>query len=469
MATKFFTDINLNKNQLKNAAIDPLASGDPSSPNVGQIYFDTNASSSTYRRLKIYAGSSTWVSIPYSGNIVNADISSSADITVTKLLTSGTNAVTLSSIGAPTGTVSFNSQAINNITTINTSGDVTVGGDLTVNGNTTTINTTNLDVEDKNIVIANVASPDNDTADGAGITIKGASDKTFNWVKATTAFTSSENLNLASGKVYEIAGTTVLSSTAVLGKTPGGSASTDITVNNASQDLTNKTYNGLNVSTTTGTLTIASGSTLATSGANSLTFTTTDTTSVTLPSGTKTLAATDQSFYIGTTQVAINRASSSQTLNGVSIDGNAATVTNGVYTTDTGSVTNTMLAGSIDLTTKVTGQLPIANGGTGAATTSQNYVFAGPATGGSGAPSFRSLVAADISAAGAAVKYANTVTFNIASKPVTHNLGTKDVLVQLYDSTDQQVFFDVVTTDSNTVTVTNSTADGLTYRIVVIG
>ena len=216
-------------------------------------------------------------------------------------------------------------------------------------------------------------------------------------------------------------------------------------------------------------MTIASGSTLATSGANSLTFTTTDTTSVTLPSGTKTLAATDQSFYIGTTQVAINRASSSQTLNGVSIDGNAATVTNGVYTTDTGSVTNTMLAGSIDLTTKVTGQLPIANGGTGAATTSQNYVFAGPATGGSGAPSFRSLVAADISAAGAAVKYANTVTFNIASKPVTHNLGTKDVLVQLYDSTDQQVFFDVVTTDSNTVTVTNSTADGLTYRIVVIG
>lgn len=33
-----------------------------------------------------------------------------------------------------------------------------------------------------------------------------------------------------------------------------------------------------------------------------------------------------------------------------------------------GKVTNTMLAGSIDLTTKVTGTLPVANGGTGAAT-----------------------------------------------------------------------------------------------------
>jgi hypothetical protein len=35
------------------------------------------------------------------------------------------------------------------------------------------------------------------------------------------------------------------------------------------------------------------------------------------------------------------------TVSGLSIGGNAATVTNGVYTTDTGTVTNTMLAGSI--------------------------------------------------------------------------------------------------------------------------
>ncbi len=38
-----------------------------------------------------------------------------------------------------------------------------------------------------------------------------------------------------------------------------------------------------------------------------------------------------------------------------------------VKTTDTGTVTNTMLAGSIDLTAKVTGTLPAANGGTGSA------------------------------------------------------------------------------------------------------
>lgn len=49
----------------------------------------------------------------------------------------------------------------------------------------------------------------------------------------------------------------------------------------------------------------------------------------------------------------------------------------------------------------LTTPLPIADGGTGAATTSQNAVLAGPATGGSGAPSFRALTAADVpSAAG---------------------------------------------------------------------
>ena len=51
--------------------------------------------------------------------------------------------------------------------------------------------------------------------------------------------------------------------------------------------------------------------------------------------------------------------------------------------------------GTIDLSQKVTGSLPAANGGTGTASTSQNFVFAGP-TSGSGAPTFRALVAADV-------------------------------------------------------------------------
>ena len=85
--------------------------------------------------------------------------------------------------------------------------DLTLSGNLTVNGTTTNINSTNLVVEDKNIVLADVATPTDTTADGGGITLKGATDKTFNWVDATDSWTSSEHINLASGKTLKYNGT----------------------------------------------------------------------------------------------------------------------------------------------------------------------------------------------------------------------------------------------------------------------
>jgi len=78
-----------------------------------------------------------------------------------------------------------------------------LSADLTVNGTTTTINTTNLDVEDKNITLGKVSSPSNTTADGGGLTLKGASDKTFNWVNSTDSWTSSENIEVAAGKFFK--------------------------------------------------------------------------------------------------------------------------------------------------------------------------------------------------------------------------------------------------------------------------
>jgi hypothetical protein len=78
--------------------------------------------------------------------------------------------------------------------------NLTVTGDLTVSGTTTTINTQTLDVEDKNVVIGKVSSPSDTTADGGGWTLKGATDKTFNWVNATDAWTSSEHIHLGDNK-----------------------------------------------------------------------------------------------------------------------------------------------------------------------------------------------------------------------------------------------------------------------------
>jgi hypothetical protein len=81
---------------------------------------------------------------------------------------------------------------------------------LTVNGTTTNLNSTSLVIEDKNIVLGDTGTPTDTTADGGGITLKGATDKTLNWVDATDAWTSSEDFNLVSGKAYEIAGTSVI-------------------------------------------------------------------------------------------------------------------------------------------------------------------------------------------------------------------------------------------------------------------
>ena len=58
--------------------------------------------------------------------------------------------------------------------------NLTVAGDLTVNGTNTIINSTTLTVDDKNIEMGSVSSPSDTTADGGGITLKGATDKTTN-------------------------------------------------------------------------------------------------------------------------------------------------------------------------------------------------------------------------------------------------------------------------------------------------
>jgi hypothetical protein len=92
-----------------------------------------------------------------------------------------------------------------------------LSGDLTVNGTTTTINSTEITVDDKNLTLGSVATPTDAGADGGGLTLKGTTDKTFSWIDATDSWTSSEHMDLASGKVLKINGTEVLSATQYTG------------------------------------------------------------------------------------------------------------------------------------------------------------------------------------------------------------------------------------------------------------
>ena len=120
--------------------------------------------------------------------------------------------------------------------------DLTVTGTLFVSGTTTVINSSTLNVDDKNIELGAVDVPTNSTANGGGITLKGTTDKTIIWDSANSNWTSSENFNLPTGKVFKINNVSVLSATQILGKTVGGTSAGDIATIDATQTLRNKTF-----------------------------------------------------------------------------------------------------------------------------------------------------------------------------------------------------------------------------------
>ena len=110
-----------------------------------------------------------------------------------------------------------------------TAQDVTVVGNLTVQGTTTSVESTVVQIKDKAIELAYTASPTDTSANDGGIIVKGATDKSILWKSASSAFTSSEHVDVASGKGYKINGTEVLSGSA-LGSGVTGSSLTSLGV-----------------------------------------------------------------------------------------------------------------------------------------------------------------------------------------------------------------------------------------------
>jgi lipopolysaccharide export system protein LptA len=181
----------------------------PGSITVGTLTITDNAGT-----LEVKAGASAAPTLinAINNGTSNVSVAASGNVTITAANTlaatfSGANTTLAGELRGP-ATFTIDPAAVGDDT-----GTVVIKGNLQVDGTTTTINSTTLTVDDKNIELASVASPTDLTADGAGITIKGTTDKTLNWVDATDAWTSSEDFNLLTGKVYEINGTSVLSST----------------------------------------------------------------------------------------------------------------------------------------------------------------------------------------------------------------------------------------------------------------
>ena len=248
-----------------------------------------------------------------------------------------------------TGTVDLSGATLSGNTTF--SNNLTVTGNLTVNGTTTTVNSTTMSVDDKNIELGSTASPTDAGADGGGITLKGTTDHTFNWVNSTDAWTSSEHLDLASGKAYYINGTSVLSGS-TLGSGVTGSSLTSVgTIGTGTWQGTaiGAAYGGTGASSyTSGQLLIGNSS----GGLTKATLTAGSNITITEGSGSITIAAAAAAPVAG---------------DGIDVSGSTVSVdlkANGGLVIET-----TELA--VDLgASAITGTLAVGDGGTGATTAS---------------------------------------------------------------------------------------------------
>lgn len=135
---------------------------------------------------------------------LEADVSSFSGLL--KISGGSASQVTDTLSGVTAGTVTASKAVIVDASSNITAGlnNLTVTGTLTVNGTTTTINSTTLTVDDKNIEMGSVDTPSDTTANGGGLTLKGATDKTIIWDNTNDNWTSNQDWNIASGKVFKI-------------------------------------------------------------------------------------------------------------------------------------------------------------------------------------------------------------------------------------------------------------------------
>jgi len=99
--------------------------------------------------------------------------------------------------------------------TLDVTGDVVVSGNLTVNGATTTINSTTLTIDDKQIILASIVSPSDATADGGGLVLKGTTDHSMLWDQARNQWNFSESINIPTGGAVRINNIDLISETAL--------------------------------------------------------------------------------------------------------------------------------------------------------------------------------------------------------------------------------------------------------------
>ena len=445
MARKFLTPIDLNKLELQNAVIQNLAT-DPSSPVQGQVYYNTAVD-----KIKVYDGGS-WVEVGNSTeeiqDIIGGLISAGNGISVN--YNDGGNALVITNTGvlSLTGTAS-------EVVVSASAGNVTLSLPDTINA---------------------------DTSGNAATATKLATARTISisgQASGSASFDGSQNIDIA----------LTLDSADSVSSITGTANEIDVSASVGSVTLSLPTNIHVDV---TGDLTGNADTASALETARTIALTGDVTGSVSFDgSGSVAIATTiaNNSVALGTDTTGDYVTSVSGTLNEITVSGTGESATVTIGLPDDVSITGGLTVGgnltvngsatyvnteivtindnTIVLNSNETGS-PSQNAGIeverGTSTnvsllwneTSDTWTVTNDGT------NYHSITrkhSADVGNASA------------TSFAITHNLGTRDVTVNVYDNaTYETVDTDVVRTDANTVTVSFALAPSSSaYRVVIVG
>lgn len=454
----YLSNINLSNNQLQNAVIHPLGTP-PANPVEGQLYYNSTAG---VKMLYIYNGTA-WVPV--------GDITAITSTESRLIVTNGTSgdvslSLDIATVVANGGTGLVTADLLYDyIVSLDAVTSVTAGTGISVTGTTSDPIINNTDPGSaqnifKNIAVSGqstvVADSNNDT-----LTLVGGGGTTITTNATTDTITiSSTDTNTT----YDLVADAVAGGSIILLNGSDSSqdgvkilgTSNEVEVTRSGNEITVGLPNDVTIAgnlTVIGTTTTNNVETVSTSNGVIFEGNAADGNEITLLAGTVTA---DRTIYLpdasGTVALTGNIGNGTLTVTaGTAMSGGGSFTAN-----QSGNSSVTINHASVSRTNNTSTASP-APGGTFTTIDSVTTSAEGHVT----AVNTKTVTLPGISS----FSYAATIS---ASGAVTHNLGTKDVIVQLYDTvTSETVFADVVRTSTSAVTVTFGNAPANAIRVLV--